>query len=433
MIRNFTRLLVRQTRKYSAPFQEDLQSSKEEILANDPNLEGFFADSTEPPSKPDAIPIDEPTGDLIGRQFTPDQLQDVYREMDGLGLSSTFLTPKSQIVAHLEAQTPLVVVSKLLDPRMNLSLEKYIYEKMPPSAKRMLFYRNTPCVVIGKNQNPYVEVNLQEASRTGVPILRRISGGGTVVHDLGNSNFSFMTDKSQFSRHNINGKIVDQLKSIGLELSVNDKGDIVSAESGNKVSGSAFKVSKGKSLHHGTMLLNSDLQQLKQLLKKPDIEYREIKTLGTNSIRSPVQNINIDEAVFVELASKAFSDSYSQGLCDALVIEDTTQLPAEVMEDSHNSREWNWVFGGSPRFSLFLSKPELSVELKVVHGRIEEVVVDGDASLRQLLQSMADHKPRFIGHEIRSLLSPATDRETELCDWVTYNVDFNVNYKPLLE
>jgi len=227
------------------------------------------------------------------------------------------------------------------NPYLNLSIEHHLLTKSHPDSTLLFLYRNAPCVVIGRNQNPWLETNLS-ALRYGLPstnngevkLVRRRSGGGAVFHDLGNANWSVICPSAAFDRDRHAEMVVRALKRIGVDgVRVNERHDIVQdvksdgKESTFKVSGSAYKLTRLRSLHHGTCLLDSpNLGRISPLLRSPAEAY--IKARGVESVRSPVRNVGTDYDEFVDVVVEEFEDMYGEveGGCvavgdDALEIE----------------------------------------------------------------------------------------------------------------
>ncbi|CAN3376455.1 hypothetical protein DIURU_000117 [Diutina rugosa] len=291
----------------------------------------------------------------------------------------------------ITSETPTVVVSRHHDPFINLALEDYIYHNMPPSSKRLVFYVNSPCVVIGKNQNPWKEVNMPALNRLGVTLVRRNSGGGTVVHDQGNINFSFMTSKQEFDRMFFAELVANAMNRLHQGVKVNDRGDIVTKADNLKVSGSAYKISKGRSYHHGTMLLNSNLEVLRGVLAR-DPSLGIIETQSIDSVKSPVTNTHVDRERFIDeviieferhFGSEAKVDDEMQsaidqndmmGLgdfyeanskhCDTITISKATDIPPEVLEIAKKLKDDSWRLGHTPKFTHTLTNEKLGFSLK---------------------------------------------------------------------
>ncbi|OJJ02917.1 hypothetical protein ASPVEDRAFT_133361 [Aspergillus versicolor CBS 583.65] len=188
------------------------------------------------------------------------------------------------------------------DPYVNLSIEHFLLENAPPESNILFLYINRPCVVIGRNQNPWLEANLQKLHNDRESIdnvngdavfVRRRSGGGAVFHDTGNLNYSVISPRTTFTRDKHAEMMVRALHRVGaVNTSVNDRHDIVmSTDQVRKISGSAFKLTRFRALHHGTCLLDSpNIDILGSFLRSPAREY--IKAKGVESVRSPVANVS---------------------------------------------------------------------------------------------------------------------------------------------
>ncbi|RAL09497.1 putative lipoate--protein ligase [Aspergillus homomorphus CBS 101889] len=202
------------------------------------------------------------------------------------------------------------------DPYVNLSIEHFLLQHAPADSSILFLYINRPCVVIGRNQNPWLETNLRvlHNDRTELPqdnanptaplYVRRRSGGGAVFHDEGNLNYSVISPRATFTRNKHAEMLVRALHHIGATTtSVNDRHDIVmkldnagegteeSDSQPRKISGSAFKLTRERALHHGTCLLDSpNIDRLGSFLRSPAREYMMSK--GVDSVRSPVANVS---------------------------------------------------------------------------------------------------------------------------------------------
>ena len=218
--------------------------------------------------------------------------------------------------------------SSSTDPYLNLSLEHYLLQNAHPESRVLFLYVNRPCVVIGRNQNPWVECALQKLVKVPpssegkvgtvesigngdglgkVLLVRRRSGGGAVFHDEGNLNYSVIVPnhpKAEFRRRTHAKMVVKAVREVQRELMnadvsletnvrVNERNDIVMNQPGRgvlKVSGSAFKLTKGRALHHGTLLFSSpNLEHIGDLLRSPARDF--ISARGVESVRSPVGNV----------------------------------------------------------------------------------------------------------------------------------------------
>ena len=185
-----------------------------------------------------------------------------------------------------------IYVSDSYDPWLNLAMEDWIFHEMEDVEQVLFLWRNSPTVVIGRSQNPWVECKLDLMSKNGVKLARRQSGGGAVYHDLGNTNFTFLSRKLQYDKMRNLNIIIKALSNLGLESHCQGRNDLVVKLSDGgyrKISGSAFKEKVDKAFHHGTLLLDADLQALSQYLSP---NKKKLVAKGVKSVRSRVINCN---------------------------------------------------------------------------------------------------------------------------------------------
>ena len=238
-------------------------------------------------------------------------------------------------------------ISTSHDPFLNLSIEHYLLQRSAPDSALLFLYRNRPSIIIGRNQNPWLEVNLAllnasshlpETEPPGlgaVDLVRRRSGGGTVFHDEGNVNWTIICPSSKFTRDKHAEMVVRALRSCGVDRArVNERHDIVldqGKRSGRsdpddthvtpytqtnndgprplKVSGSAYKLTRNRALHHGTCLLSSpNLNVIPHYLHSPAKPF--ITARGVESVSSPVGNILVEETDFTKAVSEQFAKMY---------------------------------------------------------------------------------------------------------------------------
>ena len=155
--------------------------------------------------------------------------------------------------------------SNSTNPWFNLATEDWIFRDMDPQIPILFLWRNAPTVVIGRFQNPWAECDLDKMKQDQVKLTRRQSGGGAVYHDLNNSCFTFMSSKEDYSQKINNQILVNALSKFDIKAIPSGRNDILVGD--RKVSGSAFKETKDRKFHHGTMLLKTDLSKLASYLK----------------------------------------------------------------------------------------------------------------------------------------------------------------------
>lgn len=238
----------------------------------------------------------------------------------------TTLTSKFTEFACRNSSKHQIYQSLSSDPFTNLAIEQYLLQKTPEDSNVLFLYINRPCVVVGRNQNPWLETNLKalqkadasnDSSSQDVLYVRRHSGGGAVFHDEGNLNYSVICPRDVFTRDRHAEMVAGALQKIGaVNAKVNERHDIVLTQQPKesarqskstgiedppeeatpqalKVSGSAFKLTKNRALHHGTCLLDSpNINNLGAFLRSPARPY--ILAKGVSSVRSPVGNVSAD-------------------------------------------------------------------------------------------------------------------------------------------
>lgn len=228
----------------------------------------------------------------------------------------------------------------------HLALEDYLFEHAIPS---LLLYINSPVVVIGKHQNPWIETDPMK-----YPFARRQSGGGSVYHDEGNLNYSVILPKEDYDRDKIFQIIQSALLSLSIETELTTGFSIF--HKGKKVSGSAFRQNSRTVLHHGTLLVNTDLLTLKSALKSP-YSYEDVRSTKSNA--SPVINLNeinsnVSVAHVIQSVIKGFSTQFHM---TELSHDDTIIYRDKLLKYRNRHRSSEWLFGDTlPYFHFFYRK-----------------------------------------------------------------------------
>ncbi|KAG0149926.1 hypothetical protein CROQUDRAFT_683740 [Cronartium quercuum f. sp. fusiforme G11] len=264
-----------------------------------------------------------------------------------------------------------------------------LFRTTDPAVPKLLIYRNSKSVIIGRNQNPWTEAKVENLRKHDVPLIRRWSGGGTVYHDEGNTNYSIMIPRGMFDRKATGELVVRALRSIGLpNIRLNQRHDICLGL--DKVSGSAYKLTRERAYHHGTMLINSDLTSLHELLHPSQAG---IVSKATDSVRSPVTNLRsvtpaLTHSAFAEALAQAFLETYHNNSPDPsphLVVRDQFEGQSVIEEGMKELQSWEWTFGQTPEFSHMLSA--LGIRIHVRHGKINAVDVPDSPSHEHRLQA----------------------------------------------
>ncbi|MFF5995280.1 lipoate--protein ligase [Lysinibacillus sp. KU-BSD001] len=272
----------------------------------------------------------------------------------------------------------------ITDPRVNLAIEEYVLKNMDIEKDDfLLFYINQPSIIIGKNQNTIEEINTDYVEENGVIVVRRLSGGGAVYHDLGNLNFSFLTKDDGNSFHNykkFTQPVVDALAKMGVNAELSGRNDILAE--GRKVSGNAQFATKGRMFSHGTLLFDTEIDAVVSALK---VKKDKIESKGIKSVRSRVANISefLTEPMTVEQFRMEILKSIFGGEENIQYYELTEQDWANIYQLSKERyQQWDWNYGKSPRFNIQkqhrFPSGSIDIRLEVNRGTVEEVTIFGD-------------------------------------------------------
>jgi len=275
------------------------------------------------------------------------------------------------------------------DPRVNLAIETYLLTEMPLDEPILLFYINEPSIIIGRNQNTIEEINKEYVDEHGIHVVRRLSGGGAVYHDHGNLNFSFiMPDDGNSFRDfaKVTQPIIQALHDLGVEgAELKGRNDLVINDM--KFSGNAMYATNGRMFAHGTLMFDSDIDEVVNTLK---VRKDKIESKGIKSVRSRVTNIKpflsedkqemTTEEFRQEILLKIFGvDSIDQVKTYELTDQDWAAIN-KISEQYY--RNWDWNYGKSPAFNLERRHrfPIGSIEMKmnVADGAIQEIKIFGD-------------------------------------------------------
>lgn len=251
-----------------------------------------------------------------------------------------------------------VLASPFNNPFLNLALEDY-FLRGDVNLPVLFFYVNRPCVVLGRFQNPWIETNLKYLVDNDIWLVRRQSGGGCVFHDEGNLNFSFIVPTGMIDRKKHAEILQEAFKKADINLMISPRNDLwLEDKEGDwrKISGSAYKQTKNASFHHGTFLINSDLNKLEESLKHTFIASSS-KSIA--SVRSKVISL---EEMHPGVEIKDVIDLVSHHLKTIPFEIEGTLLSHPLIQTSFNElRDWSWLWGETPQFEIETIKGGLSV------------------------------------------------------------------------
>lgn len=245
-----------------------------------------------------------------------------------------------------------VLVSNSYDPYFNLGLEEYLLENVGEEEIILYLWRNENTVVIGRNQNPWNECNLEYLAEVKGKLARRLSGGGAVYHDLGNVNFTFLTHENNENLKVQLEVIVKALHNVGIQAEFSGRNDILVDE--KKISGNAFYWDNSKYYHHGTLLYDVDIERLTKILT-PSMD--KLTSKGIESVRSRVKNlkecqIGLTIEDIIKEIIKTFRNIYMD--IDEVQIIDEKSINIQKYVDKYSNAKW--IYGESPEFNAIINK-----------------------------------------------------------------------------
>ena len=263
------------------------------------------------------------------------------------------------------------------DPAYNLAFEEYVM-KNHKNGNFLILWQNKNAVIVGRNQNTLAEINREFVDAHHIRVIRRNTGGGAVYHDMGNLNYSFITDDREQSSDAFTGPVVQALRSLGLDSEATGRNDIL--VSGKKVSGTAQYRSNGRILHHGTLLFDSDPEMIAGSLNPDPTKFQ---SKAVQSVRSRVGNIRahlpqeMDMPAFWNYLKSALT---GDGFIPISLNEEDLRQIEKLKAEKYDT--WQWNYGTGPKFGTMLRQrfPAglLQIDLHVVHGIMESVQIFGD-------------------------------------------------------
>lgn len=270
------------------------------------------------------------------------------------------------------------------DPYINLAIEEYILNTFDTDKDSyLLFYINGPSIIVGRNQNTIEEIDAGYVDKNGIKVVRRLSGGGAVYHDLGNLNYSFITKDDGESFRNFRKftqPVVDALNNLGVKAELQGRNDLL--VEGRKISGNAQFSTQGRMYSHGTLMFDTDIGEVVNALK---VKKDKIESKGIKSIRSRVANISefLEEPMTIEEFRQYILEQIFGGK-DKIEYIELTEDDWENIKKLSEKRygNWDWNYGKSPKFNMSHSKRfpvgGIDVKLDVNKGKIEDAAIFGD-------------------------------------------------------
>lgn len=275
----------------------------------------------------------------------------------------------------------LYIKRKETDPYFNIAAEEYILKNF--SEDCFMLWRNEASVIIGKHQNALAEINISYIEKNKIPVIRRISGGGTVFHDLGNLNFTFIKNAAPEKLVNFRKytePIISALKDMGIDADFGSRNEI--SIDGKKISGNAEHVHRNRVLHHGTLLYDAKLKDLSDAL---NVDRAKFEDKAVRSVRSQVTNISdhlsksISIVEFEKLIYEHVLKSDKQAKFYNFNTQDVKNIN-ELVKSKYAS--WDWNFAYSPKYNFSkkvkTTNGSISFKLDIKNGVIQRIELKGD-------------------------------------------------------
>ncbi|MEX1376776.1 MAG: lipoate--protein ligase [Eubacteriales bacterium] len=273
-----------------------------------------------------------------------------------------------------------ITYSNSYDPYVNLAFEEALLNAAKKDEVWLYLWQNERTVVIGRHQNPWNECKVDMLHEEKGRIARRTSGGGAVFHDLGNLNFSFIVGKPLYDLHKQLSVIIDAVNTFGISAEFTGRNDIT--VDGHKFSGNAFAHAKNASLHHGTLLIDVNKENLGKYLNPSQ---DKLKSKGVQSVKSRICNLNEYGDISIESAKEALAESFEKTYENKPIAVDFENAvdQEKYLEAYARQKSKEWIFGKTPKFDteIYNRFPWGSIKLLISleKGKIAEASCYSDA------------------------------------------------------
>lgn len=278
----------------------------------------------------------------------------------------------------------IIFKSDSFDPWYNLAVEEILLDTVRDEFILYL-WQNRDTIVIGKNQNPWKECRAGMLEKDGGYLARRLSGGGTVFHDLGNLNFTFLMNRSNYDLEKQVSVILAAVKELGIPALKTGRNDLTIE--GRKFSGNAFCLRKNNAYHHGTILVSSALEKMTKYLQVPE---DKIRSKGIDSVRSRVVNLidycpSLTVDTMADLLCQEFTRIYNGSPMGVpQTVKNTNSLDKSAIWKLYEKySSWEWRYGEAPKFDIEFATRfpwgGIDIGLKLEQGIIKEARVFSDA------------------------------------------------------
>jgi lipoate-protein ligase A len=257
----------------------------------------------------------------------------------------------------------LILESSTQDVYRNLAIEEYLMDHVVDQGPILFLWQSDCAVVLGKNQNPWKECRLNLMENEQVPLARRISGGGTVYHDAGNLNYCVITSRESYREDQAYSLVFHALETFDITAEKTGKSNL--SVNGLKFSGNAFAFRKGRAMHHGTLLLQTDLDRLNRYLGSM---VDGIETHAIASVPARVTNLNLDKQALSDALKEKFLTEYQDGYPVRWAEADLDESLLQMVQNRQVSNDWK--YGGTPRFRVKAGEDRLEINKGIVENGV---------------------------------------------------------------
>ncbi|HEM4287416.1 TPA: lipoate--protein ligase [Streptococcus suis] len=275
------------------------------------------------------------------------------------------------------------IVNNSNDPAYNIALEAYAFKELTDIDEIFILWINEPAIIIGKHQNAIEEINKEFTDEKGIHVVRRLSGGGAVYHDLNNLNYTIISNKADegaFDFKTFSKPVIDTLATLGVEANFTGRNDL--EIDGKKICGNAQAYAKGRMMHHGCLLFDVDMSVLASALK---VSKDKIESKGVKSVRARVTNINneLPEKMTVLEFKDAILNQMKQEYpdMDEYVLSEDDLARIQEIRDTQFAT-WDWTYGQTPEYTVERSvrypAGKITTYIKAEKSVIDSIKIYGD-------------------------------------------------------
>lgn len=315
-----------------------------------------------------------------------------------------------------------VIISESTQTYFNLAFEEYLLKNSPEDEVVMFLWQSKNAVVIGNNQNPWKECNIKKMKQDDVCLARRLSGGGAVYHDEGNLNFTFVTGNQLYDENKQLKVIIDALAEYNIRAEFSGRNDIL--VNGKKISGNAYFFDDYKSFHHGTLLIDADINKLLNYLT---VSQKKLKSKGIDSVVSRIVNLNnINKNISVDSVKSSLKKSFKRNYGDfsLFTINESFNKDSVFANIYSKYSSWEWIYGNTPGFEVKLDEHfdwgEIQISAEISNLLIKDVKIYSDCLnvnfIDNLNTSLIGAKYSYTNIKSAVFSSAHTEKESQMAE-----------------